>query len=554
MFRLLIVDDEKFIADNLAMIIEDYEGVDLDILKAYSAEDALTLLKKTRIDIVMTDICMPDLDGITLQKRILEYSPKCKVIFLTGYNDFQYIQSAIRQEAVDYVLKTEKIERIYAALKKALASIKKDVENESFVLGVKKKMDAARHILQKEFLTGFLLQSDEDSEQEFIENLKELEIPLNPNLPLMLLLQRVDSWEGYKKVAQKNEVMCKIHGIVAEYANGNADIFSIIYEKDRQISFIQPLSAIDEKSLQRLKNHLYDMMDAIQDTCREITGVPVSFAIGKDFTGWKEAQVSFAELSTMMARGIGLGSGIIVTHEMNASIIESEQDRSKLLSEIYFQIKKMETLRESMEKGRVGEFKAIFCDMMKYFTSTRELPQEIVLEVFYSFSSMFLSFINRFNLTRDIRAGIDLQKLAAYDKFSSWMEISDYFLSVADFIFSKRKSEFDNSMADITEKVNLYIQQHLNEDLSLDKIADLMLLRSYHLSRLYKQATGKGLARYIAEMKIDKAKELLLQSDKKIHEIADSMGFGSPQYFTRFFRKFTGLSPQEYKDMNMANN
>jgi two-component system response regulator YesN len=107
MFRLLIVDDEPIIANAMYDIISDLKEYDLDIYVAYSGEEAINWMKRTKIDIVLTDVSMPGISGLEIQKIVLEMWPRCKVIFLSGYNDFDFIQSAIRNEGYDYILKTE---------------------------------------------------------------------------------------------------------------------------------------------------------------------------------------------------------------------------------------------------------------------------------------------------------------------------------------------------------------------------------------------------------------------------------------------------------------
>ena len=99
--------------------------------------------------------------------------------------------------------------------------------------------------------------------------------------------------------------------------------------------------------------------------------------------------------------------------------------------------------------------------------------------------------------------------------------------------------------------INKYINDHLNEDLSLIALSEKVFLNPAYLSRIYKQETGMNISEYICHMRINKAKELLRQSDFKIHEIAAAVGFESAAYFTRVFKQLTQITPQEYRDSVM---
>ena len=105
MHRLLIVDDEPIIVNSIYQILQQATYLELEMYRAYNAFEALELLQRTRVDLVISDIRMPGMDGIEMQGQIISQWPMCKIIFLTGYNEFDYMQRAIRNGGiVDYLL------------------------------------------------------------------------------------------------------------------------------------------------------------------------------------------------------------------------------------------------------------------------------------------------------------------------------------------------------------------------------------------------------------------------------------------------------------------
>jgi len=133
MYKILVVDDEDYLVDGVTTLLRETEGPELDVYSAYTAFEALDWLERTKIDVVLSDIHMPGMDGLELQRRIAERWPDCKVIFLTGYDDFEYAKTALQRQAVDYILKTEGDAAIVGAVRKAIESIDNDQRLEELV-------------------------------------------------------------------------------------------------------------------------------------------------------------------------------------------------------------------------------------------------------------------------------------------------------------------------------------------------------------------------------------------------------------------------------------
>ena len=119
MYQMLVVDDEPVIADGLFRMFSENSPDELKVYKSYSGPEAITHAEKTRIDILLTDICMPGMDGLALYRNIAKLWPVCRAIFLTGYDDFEYIRSALRCQCTDYILKYEGRNPIRQAVKQA---------------------------------------------------------------------------------------------------------------------------------------------------------------------------------------------------------------------------------------------------------------------------------------------------------------------------------------------------------------------------------------------------------------------------------------------------
>jgi len=117
-------------------------------------------------------------------------------------------------------------------------------------------------------------------------------------------------------------------------------------------------------------------------------------------------------------------------------------------------------------------------------------------------------------------------------------------------LFKYRLVDREEQTNSIVMKLQEYICGNLNDDLSLTRLGEYVHLNPSYLSRLYKQITGTGLSDFISEQRLQKAKTLLCMGDMKIHDIAFELGYNSGIAFTRFFKKMTGMTPQEFRDFN----
>lgn len=180
MYNLLIVDDEPRITNGLYEQFLEWNEEELGVFRAYSSTEALNILRTSKIDIVLSDIQMPGMNGIELQQKIHELWPRCKVIFLSGYSDFNYIQSAMRDGGLDYILKIEGDKAIFAAVSKAITRLRDEFESEQLLKTAHQQLDAALPMMQKNFMES-LLKGELSGRSINPELFAELELPLDPN-------------------------------------------------------------------------------------------------------------------------------------------------------------------------------------------------------------------------------------------------------------------------------------------------------------------------------------------------------------------------------------
>ncbi len=445
MYRLLIVDDEPAIVNGLVELFRQNKELELDICKAYSSSEAIETARKTKLDILISDIHMPQKDGLQLVDEIVYYWPSCRIIFLTGYSEFDYIFGAIRKNVQSYILKTEGIEPVFREVKKAIAQIE---ENNRYRLDQEKAqryMQIAEPFMKKELMESML--GGEPLPSLLAQTrYAELNFRILPERPFFFLVGQIDRLEIHKTKA-----LHSVQRIFDNHLPPSITCEKVIYDGSVLVWLIQPVTELLQRFAVKLSgaesrehqfvSYMKRIIELVQNECEEVLDLSISFGISGNLSDKTEHIHHQVETARGMIRNrILLGQKVVIVDLEKASGAEA--------------------------------------------------------------------------MRRNVGGGVRQE---------------------------------DGKKA-LIEQIHQYIQDHLSKDVSLTAIADEMHFNPSYLSRYYKQITGHNLFDYIQSTKIEVAIHLMKTTSMKLNEIAARTGFDSPSYFTTFFKKMTGLSPQEYRN------
>ncbi|SEG45055.1 response regulator [Paenibacillus sp. UNC499MF] len=549
MYRLLIVDDIPIIVEGLKELFEETPQLSLEIHTAYSGEEALELLKNKRIDLVISDIKMPGLEGIGLLREIKTNWPGCKVIFLTGYNDFQYVQNAVKYGGFDYLLKIESDEKIIAAVTRAIGKLDEEKAREEMFERAEESMKRALPSLQKEYVSSLLQGKRPDAEQ-LDRHFREIGIPLGGKEPVLLLLGRVDVWREMVTPPDKALFVYAVQNIAEEILSPGARVYTYVYDQVKIAWFIQPGGSscsgtdISRTDWEKTRHFTGNALETIQRACKNLLKLPVSFVVGKNPVSWADAADKFHELKYNFLFGAGLGNEIILTEPVPENHGETGQVQKR--SE-FFTAARVQLLGKCLENGHRCEFFNVYKEISDLWES-EDWPFERKKEVYHSLSAVFLAYVNKNDeLRAHLNSSHDLSILFHCEADLSVAELKAYFLQTAELIFDWNGEQAAHFPDELVHRVHTYIEDNLAKDISLNAIADHVGLNPSYLSRLYKQMTGIGLSDYINDYRNLKAKELLLGSPMRVGEIAALLGYNSALAFIRFFKKQNESTPQEYR-------
>jgi two-component system response regulator YesN len=548
MYRLLIVDNEEYVVNGLVELFQQEKGLDLEVAGAYSAAEALHQLMTTRMDIVITDIRMPGMNGLELQKIVVSRWPRCKVIFLSGYDDFNYAQEAIRAGSVNYILKTEDDGVIIDAVREAIHRLESERETEQVLRDARSQLKQALSGLQREFFEGLLL-GDKHLLRSLEKQFEELRIPLAANRPVSVVVGKIDEWPAEHSHYDRSLLLYAVQNVANEYLSLSSVHTSFVYERSKLVWLIQTKAEpwmerfLDDASKGMASQFVYGAFECIQSSCSDLLHLPLSFAIGGHPKPWEslagEADRLLASIQSPVRRQM--------LHMQREDPEARDSGNAYTLQQEAF--KQYELLAYSLEHGNREEFGRILELLLEAGDEASRSGNPIVRQgIAGAVLSVLCGHLDKLPADELDASVADIKRACESGRPETWETQRAQARGIAAWIVERHAQAEEGEENRILTSIHAYLNANLGGDLSLKTMALALGHNPSYLSRLYKQKAGKGLSETVMELKLQRAKTLLAQPNYRIQDISKAVGFLSDHYFYRFFKRATKLTPQEYRE------
>lgn len=531
MYDLLIVDDEKIIREGIYELLSMEESLELNLSVASSGIEAKDILESRKIDIVLTDIQMPQLNGLELLEIIRERWPQCKVIFLTGYSEFDYVYK-VHQHA-RYVLKAEEDSKIIEAVQQAIEEIENDFYLESMVIDTdilrQQQKVYERDLLLRDLIEGYA--PPEVLDQAMAEE-HDIQLKVDREVYFVVIKRDTDRKETYQEHLIENE---NIRILLNKYFLQEMSGCYVEYGRNFILVLLQPKKLIHVSSNIKM---IQAMSEFFQKACIKNIGITMSVIIGSEPVKINQVIERFYSLK---AKLLMVSEANIIRSENSGSDATSTSDENQIRSKA----QRFDYYFESSNKEMVI---AILQDISDLVSGIPSMHNLIVVETYTSIAGKLLAYINQFELTTEMCFRINVINLYNVTLHSNWKDAFHYLMQISEFIFELNQANLERQNMNVVAKVKKYITEHINEDLSLYILAEYVKLSPEYLLRLFKKSENTTILQYTNDLRLAKSKKLLLDIEKPIKEIAEEMGFSSSGYFARFFKSKMNMTPQNYRE------
>ena len=533
MYRIMLADDEGIVIDSLKFILEKEFGNECIIEFAKTGRSVIELAEKFRPDIAVMDIQMPGINGIEAMKEIRKHNENVVFIVMSAYDRFDYAKEAIKLGVLEYITKPMDKKRIISTIKKAMEKVDSERDRRSNDLLIMEKLETVVPIIENGLVYNILLQ---EHFTEDVENYKSL-LGIYKNYFYMLALVYGDEQDGNHMTnavgssVRMQKYYQDVRVCFKEYFN--CAVGAIMANK---IAILVPYDKPFMEYSERI-----EVIGKTRDLIRYMKKrIDCSFRIGIGPCGeLKDMAKSY--MDALNALAITTGS---VAHVDDLSL-NCEYDTD-------YPVELEKKLFENVESGDINSAIAsahsFFNWMIGSYTDSFDNIKLKVLEfvlwaerIAYEKGGMVYSF------------GVRNDYLPTVNKFNDFDELLTWFVDKISVACRNVISSHSTKENSIIDQAVLYINKNYNKDISLADVSREVNISPYYFSKVFKDEMGENFIEYLTNIRIEKAKDLIKNSECSMKEICVMVGYSEPNYFSRSFKKKVGVTPTEYKEGKTAN-
>ncbi|MFT4415051.1 response regulator transcription factor [Fredinandcohnia humi] len=518
--KVIIVDDEKHVREGI-VLLGNWRKYGIDtILEATDGEEAIKVISENLPEIIFTDMRMPKKDGICLLKWIHSADLTSKTIVVSGYDDFEYMRNAIYYKSFDYLLKPIDPEALNETLERAVTEWREQAQHRKALVKSNKVINEVRPFYLDHLLSGLLTKStmSQTSRQKLKEEYsidltnQKMTVALFSIKPFVERCQWDTELAFLTLLPICNEIIGKRNG--AGFKNQ--------HKEDELVLLFWNPKGITTK------------LKEIMISLHQKTNVRTCVALSKPAFQIADAYAS--------ARKVVLKHNLL---ESKASIIVTSENIINQPS--VHLLDYAEEIKWAIQSGSTEKMDTILDRIFLVFETSNSFSLEQMEQWDKEFDILKNHWIKEYEIQNQIHfyKGTDFWKDDGSFSFKKYKEEKrkEFHKLIECLIDVKYKKE-RKSVYLIEE----YIRHNYEKDINLQEIADRFFLSREYISRKFKQEFNETITDYLLKIRMEKAMELLENPHLKIYEIANHVGYQNEKYFSKLFKKFAGVTPNEYRN------
>ena len=517
MFNILVTDDEQIVIDSLSFIINKNFADQAKVFTALSGTEAIEIVMKENIDILFMDINMPGLNGLETVSVITKLKPNTVFIILSAFDRFQYAQQAIELGAYKYITKPVNRNLVIETIQGAMKLVDEKKGKLTADLELHKKLDLVAPMVENDFIYACIFNNDKTL--DLTSYLDYFNISDNPWVFCCFEFPNITSDNQYKTYLKIHELLNTEHRcLVSSFMMNRIVVFFPIFSVNPDYSEIQ-------EQIKKFYTMLsYNISSGIRAGVSQIQNDK------------EQLQASYNQALSALNK-TDLNGGLIFFGLQEEENLKQHSNTSEF----------KKNLISKLIAGDSAGVKS-FLELYTSELISSKLPLDKIK------NSFFELIVTANNSTKEINKSFNSSTFDnAFSTFSSENDISlikefvhKFLLECITAISSVKKAE----VHPVIKKVCDYIDNNLSKDISLEESADFAGVSSFYLSKLFKEEKGETFINFLSDKRLEKARQLLENTELSIKEITAEVGYNDQNYFSRIFKNKYGLSPKEYRKVN----
>lgn len=516
MYRMMIVDDDPFVLDGLKNEI-DWESLNIQIVVSCSnGMEALQILENEQMDILLTDVKMPCMNGLELTREALSRQPELKIVIISGYGEFEYAQQAIKFGVFDYLLKPVTVDMIWNVFKRLVGKLDKSRVDQNG--GEELLTPILNQKIYYDILFGI---HNGQTERE---------------------IQRQKKFSRFQAAAVRIDLHSADDALRLE--DMAKQIFELLQQRKKELLTYVPLLMGNEEIfilfslyLNEEQSLVEDFLKRFQDDVSSRLGITISVGLSGCYKDLWNSSQNYRNAKLAVERRFYLGYNQIIYFDRlkipsNIDVTLLVQSRSALLEGL-----------ENWDYKKVMEELEILEEVLR---QKIQLNMEQVRRIGIELYSMLQSVHNHRNPLIDSECEMYNKVGSKINKAGTFEELFDILKSLYMDVLSRENSKTGKSHKAVEQAVE-YVKNNINTNISLTKVAQKVYLSPNYLGKIFKEEMNIGFNEYLEKYRMETAKKLLKSGKYKVYEVSSMVGYKNPNYFSKVFTEYTnGISPSDY--------
>ena len=525
MYKLIIADDERRIRQGLKNIV-DWESLGFQIVDVFEdGQEVIEYLEYMIPDVILTDIKMAHVSGLKVARHVFEHKLPCKVVLISGYQEFELALEAMKYGVEDYLLKPTDVMKIEETFRKIRQRLDKMYEERRKVRDERERIAEALPLLEESFFSNLVMGvADND---EYVKSCMGILYPhIDPERCRCLLADiYIKDYENFMENVWEysyDQFEVNLTNFLRIYQNGYS--FHIVYKADNLIEVMGIYVGYPGEE-----------QDGMETERRE------------EISGQKAMEQLLSELETSFRFHAGYlirqtCENIFQIKNLGGAKIfwEKEENREALYQHLQEQKK---LVMSNITLGNIVTAQKVFHNILEEL-KVLPMPQRnnTVIDMLSTMHTV-LGEING-KLSESLNAYFDYRAVLSMTRQE---ELTDYMDRMFDRIKAADEKQEYYDTSTLISKAKAYIKDHIYKDISQEETANYLYISPSYLSRIFRKQTGENFLQYVTRVKMEEAIELLKDPQYKTYQVSEKLGYKTPRYFSRLFRNHTGMNPSEYR-------